>query len=196
MKSSKKDKGEKEKGRDSILKPGRFSQGASEEKRRKEVEEKTRAEKAAEAAMAKAKEAEEKKEMRGNHMHNHKRNVVECSLVCSQEEEQQRYNELPAAVRLLLKNMQKVDFSACLEPVEEGDAPKLWEAADVLYDHTELGSYVQQGGGMQAFAMKKPKKWQKEQGLVEEDELVMPEVYFTLCFLCDKDPEKILERVS
>ena len=89
------------------------------------MEEKTIMEKAAKAARAKANEAEEKREMRGNYVHNHKRNVVECSLVCSQEEEQQRYNELPAAVGLLLKNMQKVDSSACLEPVEEGDAPKL-----------------------------------------------------------------------
>ena len=45
--------------------------------------------------------------MREKHMHDHKRNVVECSLVCSQEDEQQRYNELPIAVRLLLSNMQK-----------------------------------------------------------------------------------------
>ena len=51
-------------------------------------------------------------------------------------------------------------------------------------------------GGMQVFAMKKPKKWQKAQGLVKEDELVMPKVYFTLCFSCNKDPEKTLERVS
>lgn len=49
---------------------------------------------------------------------------------------------------------------------------------------------------MQAFGMKKPKKWQKNQGLVEEEELVMPEFYFMLCFSSDKDPEKILERVA
>jgi hypothetical protein len=49
---------------------------------------------------------------------------------------------------------------------------------------------------MQAFSMKKPKKWQKDQGLVGEDELMMPEIYFMLCFSCDKDPDVILERVS
>jgi hypothetical protein len=128
------------------LKTGRFSAGASEEKKKKEAEEKTRAEKAAEAARAKAKEEEEKKELRSNYKHQHKRSVLECSLVCSQEEEQQRYNELPAGVRLLLSNMQKVDKNVCLEPVEEGDAPGLWEKNDVPYDHTELGSYIRHRG--------------------------------------------------
>jgi hypothetical protein len=195
-KSSRKEKGEKEKGVDSILKTGRFSQSTSEEKKKKEAEEKSRAEKAAEAARARAKEEEEKKEWREKHIHMHKRNVVECSLVCSQEEEQQRYNELPAAVRLLLNNMQKVDKYVCLDPVEEGEAPKVWDPSGVSYDHTELGSYIQQGGGMQAFSMKKPKKWQKDQGFVGEDELVMPEIYFTLCFSSEKDPDRILERVA
>ena len=185
-----------EKGRESILKPGRFSAGASEEKKKKEAEEKTRAEEAAEAARAKAEEEEEKKELRSNHKHKHKRNVLECSLLCSQEEEQQRYNELPAGVRLLLGNMQKVDKNVCLEPVEEGDGPGIWEINYVPYDHTELGSYVRQGGGMQAFSMKKPKKWQKDQGLADDDTLFMPEIYFTLCFSSDKEPDKIVERVA
>jgi hypothetical protein len=55
-----------------------------------------------------------------------------------------------------------------LEPVEEGDGPAIWEAKDVPYDHTKLGTHVKQGGGMQAFSMRKPKKWQKDQGLVGE----------------------------
>eukprot|EP00956_Cyclotella_meneghiniana_P026377 scaffold56791_cov61-Cyclotella_meneghiniana.AAC.5 len=185
-----KENGEKasaEKGGESILKAGRFSVGASDEKKRKEAEEKTRAEKAAEAARAKAKEEEEKKEFRSKHIHQHKRNVLECSLVCSQDEEQQRYNELPAGVRLLLSNMQKVDKNVCLEPVEEGEASGLWEKNDLPYDHTELGSYVRQGGGVQAFSMKKPRKWQKDQGLADEDSLICQS---------DKEPEKIMERVA
>jgi hypothetical protein len=44
--------------------------------------------------------------------------------------------------------------------------------------------------------MKKPKKWQKDQGLADDDTLLMPEIYFTLCFLCDKDPETVLQRVA
>lgn len=105
-------------------------------------------------------------------MHKHRRNV------CVNEEEQQQYNELPAAVRLLFKNLQKVDKMVCLEPVEVGEAENLWDSGDVPYDHMDLGSWVKQGGGMNAFAMKKAKKWgkNKDDGVEEEAGLVMPEV--------------------
>jgi hypothetical protein len=68
------------------------------------------------------------------------------------------YNELPAGVRLLLRNMQKVDKGVCLEPVEEGEAPGLWEPNKIPYDHTKLGSYMKQGGGMLSFCDEETKK--------------------------------------
>ena len=50
--------------------------------------------------------------------------------------------QAPCSGAFVLRNMQKVDNKACLEPVEEGDAPALWEPNDVLYNHTELGTHV------------------------------------------------------
>jgi hypothetical protein len=107
-----------------------------------EDEVKLRAAKAAEAARQKVKEEEEKKKERETYKHENSRVVVECSVVCSQEEEQQRYNELPLAVRTLLKNMQKVDSKVCLDPIEEGEAKTIWEVMEIPFDHTDLDSWV------------------------------------------------------
>ena len=187
---------EKERDAESILKPGRFSKEGSDKKKQEE-EGKATGKEAAERARFKAKEEEEKKEMRKVHIHTHRRNVVECSIVCTNEEEQQRYNELPAVVRVLFKNLQKVDKMVCLEPVVVGDAERLFEAGEIPYDHTDLGSWVKQGGGMNAYAMKKAKRWGKGREEVGEDEgLVMPEIYFTISFSCDKDPSGLLEQVA
>ena len=103
-------------------------------------------------------------------MHEFKRNVVECSFVCTQEELNLRYNELPSNIRLLLKNMQKVDKMVCMEPVVAGDAEKIWEPTSVPYDHTDLGEYIVQGGGVKAFELKKPKKYGKKAEENAEDE--------------------------
>lgn len=195
--SVEKEKGEKEKGADSILKPGRYSKDGSGQKNQS-GEEKTSAQEAAEIARAKAKVAAERKEQRKKHVHKYRRNVVECSIVCVNEEEQQRYNELPAAVRKLFSNLQKVDSMVCLEPVVVGEAEKIFEHGEIPYDHTELGSWVKQGGGMNAFALKSAKKWgnDKEGDDDDEQEMVMPEVYFTVSFSSDKEPDGLLERVA
>ena len=195
--SSKKDSGEKEKGTESILKAGRYSKDGSGQKKQSEGDT-TSAQEAAEIARAKAKVAAERKEQRKTHVHRFRRNVVECSIVCANEEEQQRYNELPAAVRALFNNLQKVDNMVCLEPVVVGEAEKIFEGGEIPYDHTDLGSWVKQGGGMNAFALKKAKKWGNNKNDDEdgESEMVMPEVYFTISFSSDKDPNSLLERVA
>jgi hypothetical protein len=108
------------------------------------VGEKTSAKETAEIARAKAKVEAERKEQRKVHVHRFRRNVVECLIVCVNDEEQQCYNELPAAVCTLFKNMQKV----CPEPVVVGEAEKIFEAGEIPYDHMDLGSWVKQGGGM------------------------------------------------
>jgi hypothetical protein len=200
-KRKKKDKKEKSKKRESSIPPslrtGRDSKEGQEERKKKEDEVKARAEKASAAARQKAKEEEAKEKERLSYIHRNSRVVVECSVVCSQEDEQQRYNELPGAVRALLKNMQKVDDKVCLDPVEDGEAKRIWNLSEIPYDHTELGSWVVQSGGVQAFAMKKPRKWGKKNEVEGDDEaMVMPEVYFTISFSCDKDPQKVLDRIA
>lgn len=89
-------------------------------------------------------------------MYTHSRNIMECLIICSQEDKQQRYNELPVAIGLLIKNMQKVDGSTYLVPVEEGEAVYVWKLALVPYDHTDLGNWVMLSGGMNVLQMKKP----------------------------------------
>jgi hypothetical protein len=68
---------------------------------------------------------------------------------------------------------------------------------EIPYDHTDLGSWVKQDGGMNAFAMKKAKKWGKNKDDDDEESgMVMPEVYFTISFSSDKDPNNLLEQVA
>lgn len=133
-KKKKKDKKKEEKRESSVpptLRKGRFSEEGAKEKKKQKDEAKSRAVEAAEAAKQKAKEEEEKNKERATYVHEHKHVVVECSVVCNQEEEQQRYNELPLAVRTLLKNMQKVDSKLYLDPIEEGKAKRIWEVTEI-----------------------------------------------------------------
>eukprot|EP00956_Cyclotella_meneghiniana_P025496 scaffold53356_cov47-Cyclotella_meneghiniana.AAC.9 len=60
----------------------------------------------------------------------------------------------------------------CMEPVVAGDAERIWEPTSVPYDHTDLGEYIVQGGGVKAFELKKPKKYGKkaEENAEDEDE--------------------------
>lgn len=67
----------KDSGEDSILRKGRFSKEAMGEKKKKDEEKMSRVERAAEAARVRAREEEEKKEMRKNHIHSFRRNLVE-----------------------------------------------------------------------------------------------------------------------
>ena len=169
-KKKKKDKSKKRKEKEmqaqgtveSVLQAGKYTTGAAEEKARKEEEAKERAAKARAEAQAKAQEEAARRKRREEHQHKNKRNVVECSFVCTQEEEEQRYDELPGAVKTLLMNMQKVDVMVCVEPVEEGEDKRIWEPTLIPFDHTDLGSYVVQSGGINAFSMKKAKRWGKK----------------------------------
>jgi hypothetical protein len=127
-----------------LKKGGRFSgEGVEAAKKSKEA-----------AAAARAKVAAEE-EKRKNHIHEHERNVLECSFVCTQDDELQRFNELPQAVRTLLKNMQKVDKNVCLEPVDIGNGDQIWETGQVPFDHTDLGSHVMHTGVTKAFELRK-----------------------------------------
>lgn len=132
---------------------------------------------------------------RQTHTHTHRRSVVECSFVCMQDYELQRFNELPLAVLTLLKNIPKVDVWAYLDPVEEGDGEKIWEASAVPFVHTDLGTHVLHTGGTKSFELKRSKKG-RNQDDADLDDFVKPEIYFTIAFSSDKDPCKILERIG
>lgn len=90
--------------------------------------------------------------------------------------------------------MQKVDKNVRLEPVEVGDGKRLWEMGQVPYDHTELGTHVLHSGGTKSFELRKPRGKKAEE--MDMEDWLKPEIYFTIAFSCDKDPEKILDRIS
>lgn len=72
------------------------------------------------------------------------------------------------------------------------------KAEKIPYDHTDLGNWCVFSGNAGSFEKKKPKKNKNnpQQTDVDEEDLVFPEVYFVLAFSSDKDPYKMLERVS
>lgn len=96
----------------------------------------------------------------------HRRSVVKCSFICMQEDELKRSNKLPLVVRTLLKNMQKVDEWACLEPVEEGDGKKIWEVSVVPFDHTNLGTHMVHSGGTKSFELKNQRRAESKMTII------------------------------
>ena len=70
-------------------------------------------------------------------------------------------------VRKLVKNMQKVDDTLCLKPVEEGNGKALLESLEIALDLTDLGKYVMHSGGKGSFEMKNARRGRKNRGLMK-----------------------------
>jgi hypothetical protein len=154
-KKKKKEKKAKKKsagGGDSILKKGRFSTDSS------------KATKEQESMTSEAKEKVVKAKAKQEYKHQHRRVVVEASLVCSKEGKQAKYDEFTLGMRALFKNMLKVDPTLVVDPVIAGSGKKLVEPNEIPFDHTEMGTHVQQTGGNKSFDMKKPRKNDRKKG--------------------------------
>lgn len=113
-------------------------------------------------------------------------------MVCKQEGKEARFDEFTLGVRHLYKQAQKVDKTVVLEPIEVG-GKRIFEAGEIPFDHTDLGEWIQKGGG-KVFEMKTARKNRDQEA--EEDTYVSPEVYFTLALSSDVDPMKIVDRIS
>jgi hypothetical protein len=174
---------EKEAGGPSILKPGRFSPAAATAGARK-----------LNLGEAKMSVAEKRRGEWGSHAHGHKRVVIVCSKVCTQDGTEAKMNEFVQATRLLFANMLKVDPTLVWEPVLEG-GERLWDPQGIPADFTDCGQWIKVSGDAGVFAMRKPRKNDNARG-VDDEELLDPEVYFQICVSCDVDPAFILERVS
>ena len=74
--------------------------------------------------------------------------VIEASLVCKQEEKEARFDEFTLGVRH--------DKTIVLKPIEVG-GKRIFEAEEIPFDHTDLGEWIQKGGG-KVFEMKKTRK--------------------------------------
>ena len=112
--------------------------------------------------------------------------------MCKNEGIEAKFDEFTLGVRSLLKQIQKVDKTAVLEPIEEG-GQRLWEPSELPFDHTDLGAWIQKGGN-KVFEMKKARKNRDQED--EEDTYLNPEVYFTFAISSDVDPLKIVDRIS
>ena len=176
-KKKRKDKKRKEKETPLSLKTGQFSKAMTAEKQlnlgdvKKLVEEKW-------------------EEEFGKHKHNHKRVVLVCSLMCSQDGVEAKLNEFLMGCRALYKNMLKVDKSVIWELEREG-GPRLFDPHGLPTDFTDCGAWVKVSGDVGVFEMRKPKKNDNNKGRHggnDEDDLIDPEVYFQCCISCDEEP--------
>lgn len=93
--------------------------------------------------------------------------MLEASIVCSKEGKEAKYDEFTLGLRALFKQALKVDETVVLESIEEG-GKRAFEPSELLFDHTDLGNWVQKGGN-KVFEMKKPKQNNKK-GSADEDE--------------------------
>ena len=143
---------------------------------------------------AKLSVAEKRRGEWGSHVHNHKRVVMVCSKVCSQDGTEGKMNEFVQATRMLYTHMIKVDSTLLWEPVLEGGA-RLWDPQGIPAGLTDCGQWIKVSGDAGVFAMRKPRK--SDNSRVDDgEELIVSEVYFQFCVSCDVDPTLILERVS
>ena len=129
----------------------------------------------------------------GSHAHRHKRVVIVCSKVCTQDGTEAKMNEFVQATRMLYANMIKVDSTLLWEPFLEG-GERLWNPHGIPADFTDCGQWIKVSGDAGVFAMRKPRKNDNATRGADEEELVDPEVYFQFCVSCDVDPTFILER--
>ena len=124
--------------------------------------------------------------------HKFKREHATASAILSQDE---KYNELTMKVRLLMGEGLKVDPTFVIEPAQEGDKTGKWEKpSDVPFNYTDLGAAIRVAENAR---FEKVKPWGKRATNTDgtEVDMVDPEVYFTMCFSSDIDPEIILRRI-
>ena len=127
-----------------------------------------------------------------DHKYLYTREFTTASCVLSQEE---KYSEFTKKVRTLLAEGQKVDNFFSIEAIEVGNSNGRWESpAQVPFNFTEMGENILIPDNAK-FEQVKPwgKNATKADGTDADPQ--DPEVYFTFCFCCDKDPETILQRV-
>jgi hypothetical protein len=177
----------RDKGSSSILKPGRFSPAATSTGARQ-----------LNLGEAKMSITETRRGEWGSHVHKHKRAVLVCSKVCSQDGTEAKMNEFVQAARMLYSHMVKVDTTLVWEPVLEGGA-RLWDPQGIPTDFTDCGQWIKVSGDAGVFEMRKPRKTDGDKSQLhrdDEDELVNPEIWFQFCISSDVDAETISERVS
>ena len=127
-----------------------------------------------------------------DHKHVHTREFTTASCVLSQED---KYSEFTMKIRALLTEGQKVDEFFAIETIEGGNSKGRWEIpAQVPFNFTEMGENILIPENAK-FEQIKP--WGRNATKADgtEADPQDPEVYFTFCFSCDKDPETILQRV-
>jgi hypothetical protein len=122
--------------------------------------------------------------------HKFKRVYAEGSRILSSDE---KHVELTMAIRGLVKEGKKVDESFVLEPIGEGETePVIRSPNDVPLNQTEFGANVKLPSNV-SFEKRRP--WGKKADEVEEEDMLNPEIYFSIVISSDKDPDYIFDRI-
>ena len=129
--------------------------------------------------------------MKPPHDHVHKRVYAEGSRRLKDED---KHLEYALALKALVKEFQKVDPEFAIVPLDDdAKEPIINSPNDVPLNHTDLGANIQLASNA-SFQMKRP--WGSDGQDVREEDMVDPEVNFGFVFACDKDPEKLFDRVK
>jgi hypothetical protein len=124
------------------------------------------------------------------HDHKHKRVYVEASRVLAETD---KHTEFTMAIRSLLKEAQKVDEHFEIAMANEGkEGYSITQPHEVPLNHTDLGAYVKLPDNA-SFEKRRP--WGMSAQDATEEDLVDPEVNFSLVISCDEEPEEVLSRI-
>ena len=115
-----------------------------------------------------------------------------ASVILKQDK---KYNELTMKCMMLMGQMQKVDLTVVIEPVIAWNKKGRWEkSSEIPFNFTNLGAAIKVAGNAR---FEKVKPWCNKAKNTDGTEaaLIDPEVYFDLAFLCNQDPETILDAI-
>ena len=124
-------------------------------------------------------------------IHQHKRIYAEGSRELKNEDDP--HTEFTMAIRLLVKEAQKVDETFVLAPArEDNEEPTLYTPNEVSTNHTDLQKNVTIS---QKARFTKQKPWGRGNEDVPDDELISPVVDFNFVFHCNEDPGYIIGNI-
>ena len=126
------------------------------------------------------------------HLHAHSRVFVTASVTLEADD---KHMEFTQKIGKLIFNAKKVDEHFVINSCKEG-GKNFSEMTDVPTNMTDLGANIKTNGNSWSFEMKKRWKRNTNQGEVDEEELVNPEVYFSFAMSCDVEPADLLEGIN
>jgi hypothetical protein len=146
---------------------------------------------------------------RKNHVHKHRRQIVDTSIVLDAPGGRQaRMNQFTKALQSLVENCILMDSTFQIEPRNlDSDKPPLYHQDEISANHTVMSFHIRTSGGSESFDLQKPRKKDKQKGgrrrnqayedeEEEEPDLVNPQVYLNFACSMDMDPQELFDCVG